>query len=129
MVLSGVPVPTLRVWEIRYGAFSPRMTGGRQRLYNDDDVLRATLLRRLTEQGHTISGIANHDAAKLNTLLQQHDVSKRDKAIRHSEHPILNVAVVGLAMAARVSSNRTPRSAVTRSIAARRSDVKNPSVS
>ena len=102
--LSGVPVPTLRVWEIRYGAFSPRMTGGRQRLYNDDDVLRATLLRRLTEQGHSISGIANHDAVKLNTLLQRHDLSKRHKATRTTEHPILTVAVVGLAMAARVSS-------------------------
>ena len=104
--LSGVPVPTLRVWEVRYGAFSPRMTGGRQRLYNDDDVLRATLLRRLTEQGHSISGIANHDAVKLNALLQQQDASQRRKAAKTAERGTLNVAVVGLALAARLASSK-----------------------
>ena len=40
--LSGVPVPTLRVWESRYGAFTPAKTGGRHRLYTEADVLRAT---------------------------------------------------------------------------------------
>ena len=38
--LSGVPVPTLRVWESRYGAFTPAKTGGRHRLYTEADVLR-----------------------------------------------------------------------------------------
>ena len=46
-----MPVPTLRVWESRYQAFSPRKTEGRHRLYGPDDVLRATLLRQLTEAG------------------------------------------------------------------------------
>lgn len=104
--LSGVPVPTLRGWEIRYGTFSPRMTEGRQRLYNDDDVLRATLLRRLTEQGHSISGIANHDAAKLSALLHHQDASQRRNAPHSAEREIPSVAVVGLALAARLASNK-----------------------
>lgn len=104
--LSGVPVPTLRGWEIRYGTFSPRMTEGRQRLYNDDDVLRATLLRRLTEQGHSISGIANHDAAKLSALLHHHDASQRRNAPHSAEREVPSVAVVGLALAARLASNK-----------------------
>lgn len=104
--LSGVPVPTLRVWEVRYGAFSPRMTGGRQRIYNDDDVLRATLLKRLTEQGHAISGIANHDAAKLNALLQQQNASQRRAASKAAERQTLNTVVVGLALAARLASDK-----------------------
>ena len=47
--LSGVPVPTLRVWEARYAAFKPQKSAGRHRLYTDADVLRASLLRQLTE--------------------------------------------------------------------------------
>ena len=60
--LAGVPVPTLRVWESRYQAFSPQKTGGQQRLYNEEDLLRATLLKQLTDEGHAISMIANLDA-------------------------------------------------------------------
>jgi MerR family transcriptional regulator, light-induced transcriptional regulator len=104
--LSGVPVTTLRVWEIRYAAFSPRLTGGRQRLYSDDDVLRATLLRRLTEQGHAISSIAHHDAPKLNALLQQQNTSQRRGIAKNTEPQIVNAAVVGLALAARLTSKK-----------------------
>lgn len=104
--LSGVPVPTLRGWETRYATFSPRMTDGGQRLYSDDDVLRATLLRRLTEQGHSISGIASHDAPRLNALLQQQDASQRRNASKGAERESLNVAVVGLALAARLASGK-----------------------
>jgi len=104
--LSGVPVPTLRVWEIRYAAFSPRMTGGRQRLYSDDDVLRATLLRRLTEQGHAISSMANHDAARLNALLQQQNASQKRVFAKNTEPHTVNAAVVGLALAARLASKK-----------------------
>ena len=39
--LSGVPTPTLRIWEIRYGTFTPHKTSGNHRLYSDDDVLKA----------------------------------------------------------------------------------------
>ena len=104
--LSGVPVPTLRVWEVRYGTFSPQMTAGRQRVYSDDDVLRATLLKRLTEQGHTISGIANHDVAQLNALLLQQDQSQRRGPRQSAERHTLNVAAVGLALAARLTSSK-----------------------
>jgi DNA-binding transcriptional MerR regulator len=104
--LSGVPVPTLRGWETRYATFSPRMTDGGQRLYSDDDVLRATLLRRLTEQGHSISGIASHDAPRLNALLQQQDASQRRNASTSTERETLTVAVVGLALAARMTSGK-----------------------
>ncbi len=104
--LSGVPVSTLRVWEIRYGTFSPRMTDGRQRLYSDEDVLRATLLKRLTEQGHSISGIAKHDATKLSALMQQQEASLRRNSSKLADREVLNVAVVGVALAARLASKK-----------------------
>lgn len=67
--LSGVPTPTLRIWESRYGAFSPQRSEGGQRLYADEDVLRATLLKRLTEMGMAISAVARLDVAALQEQL------------------------------------------------------------
>ena len=102
--LSGVPVTTLRVWEVRYATFRPNMSDGGQRLYGDDDVLRATMLKRLTEQGHAISSIANHDATKLNALLQQQNVSLRRGLVADPELQTVSAAVVGLGLATRLAS-------------------------
>lgn len=104
--LSGVPVSTLRVWEARYATFSPHLSEGGQRLYGDEDVLRATLLKRLTEQGHAISSIANLDATKLNALLQQQNAAQRREVAQDAELQTVNAAVVGLPLAARLASKK-----------------------
>jgi len=104
--LSGVPVPTLRVWETRYAAFSPRLTSGQQRIYSDDDVLRATLLKRLTDQGHTISSIANHNATRLNDLLQHQSATQRRDLAKNSAPRTSSIAVVGLPLATRLTSKK-----------------------
>jgi hypothetical protein len=69
-------------------------------------VLRATLLKRLTEQGHAISSIAHHDASRLNDLLQQHHGSPSRDMAKHAEHHTVDVAVVGLTLAARLTSKK-----------------------
>jgi DNA-binding transcriptional MerR regulator len=68
--LSGVPVPTLRIWQTRYNAFSPATTQGQHRLYTDEDLHKAALLKTLTGQGHGIRLIAGLDHAQLQQLLQ-----------------------------------------------------------
>lgn len=73
--LSGVPTPTLRIWETRYETFQPHKTPSKHRLYTDDDVLKATLLKRLTENGHSISSIARLSHAELNDLLQKQNAA------------------------------------------------------
>ncbi len=55
---TGLPPATLRAWERRYGVVEPRRSEGGQRLYSDDDVLRLTRLRLLTEAGRSISSVA-----------------------------------------------------------------------
>lgn len=102
--LSGVPVPTLRVWEARYGAFSPAKSQGRHRLYNDIDVLRAGLLRQLTESGHAISTIAHLDAAALSDLLHQQRSARLHRAGRTRPAQEVALAVVGLSLAARLQA-------------------------
>lgn len=102
--LSGVPVPTLRVWEARYGAFAPAKSTGRHRLYNDTDVLRAGLLRQLTEAGHAISSIARLDADALGALLHQQRSSQSHRSSQTRMAQPVTLAVVGLALAARLQS-------------------------
>jgi MerR family transcriptional regulator, light-induced transcriptional regulator len=102
--LSGVPVPTLRVWETRHAAFQPAKTGGRHRLYTDDDVLRATLLRQLTDAGHAISTLAQLDAQRLGALLtQQRTASRRREAVSEGGRTV-SLAVIGSPLATRVQA-------------------------
>jgi MerR family transcriptional regulator, light-induced transcriptional regulator len=117
--LSGVPVPTLRVWQIRYATFSPRLSSGGQRLYCDDDVLRATLLKRLTELGHAISSIANQDATQLNALLQQQNAAQGQRSAHTVQQlQTVRVAVVGLGLAARLAADKFKTAFAPNAIAA-----------
>lgn len=103
--LSGVPVPTLRVWETRYGAFRPSKSGGSHRLYNDEDVLRASLLRQLTSSGHAISTVANLGVDALSGLVNQHRQSRGGQVpAERAARPVV-LAVIGLALAARFQSH------------------------
>ena len=68
--LSGVPVPTLRIWQTRYSAFSPTTSQGQHRLYNDEDLRKAALLKTLIGQGHGIRLIAGLANPQLEQLLQ-----------------------------------------------------------
>ena len=104
--LSGVPTPTLRIWEIRYATFTPHKTLGNHRLYTDDDVLKATLLKRLTEQGHAISNIAKLSSHALNNLLQQQQASNQSKSRAATENQSVCLAVVGLTLAGRIESKK-----------------------
>lgn len=102
---SGVPVATLRVWESRYGAFQPRKTGGSHRLYGEADVLRATLLRQLTEAGHAISTIARLDAPRLGELLHgQRSAQLQRQLAAGAGARSVAMAVVGLALASRIQT-------------------------
>lgn len=100
--VAGVPVSTLRMWEGRHDAFTPAKTEGRHRLYSEEDVLRARLLRQLTESGHSIGGIARLAAPQLQELLVQSrsaDAHRREQVAPRR----LSLVVVGTALAARIS--------------------------
>ena len=58
--MTGVPEPTLRAWERRYGIPSPKRTGSGYRLYSAKDVEQAREMRALCA-----GGMAAADAAKL----------------------------------------------------------------
>lgn len=67
--LTGVSTHTIRVWERRYGAVSPRRSPGGTREYTEDDVDKLTLLKTLTDADHSIGQIAGLSVDELRPLL------------------------------------------------------------
>ena len=104
--LSGVPVPTLRVWQTRYNAFLPTTTQGQHRLYNEEDLRKAALLKSLTGQGHGISLIAGLPVAQLQQLLQTGTGIASSPALQPAPRTSANGAwvVIGASLASRMQS-------------------------
>ncbi|MEI8400300.1 MAG: MerR family transcriptional regulator [Alcaligenaceae bacterium] len=103
--LANVPVTTLRIWETRYRAFTPNKTLGQHRLYGQDDVVRATLLKQLSEQGHAVSGIALLDSTQLRLLHTQGLSASALQRITTQAKP-LSACVIGTGLAQRLGSTR-----------------------
>ncbi len=101
--LAGVPVSTLRVWEQRYQAFSPVKTEGQHRLYDEDDLAKATLLRQLSEDGHAIGTIAALALPALRELQRRHHHAQ---ALGAPQAPALapGLLLVGAGLASRMAS-------------------------
>ena len=99
--LAGVPVSTLRVWEARHQALQPVKTAGQHRLYGEEDLLRATLLKQLSDQGYAISTIASLDIAALNDLLHKQS-GQTNSLAKLPNNRNVSLAIVGLALAGQV---------------------------
>lgn len=100
---TGIPVSTLRIWETRYGAFSPVKTEGKQRMFEELDVSKAILLKQLSSEGHAISAIAGLDVNQLRSLSNlQNSTHLKPRA---QDEPV-TLAVVGLSLANRIESKK-----------------------
>ena len=100
---TGIPVSTLRIWETRYGAFTPVKTEGNQRLFEEHDVSKAILLKQLSGEGHAISAIANLDLAQLRQMRNLQNGARQQ--LGNNGGP-LSLAVVGLGMANRIETEK-----------------------
>lgn len=57
--LTGIPVPTIRMWERRYAVVSPARSAGNGRLYSRADIDRLLLLKSAVDAGHAIGTVAH----------------------------------------------------------------------
>jgi DNA-binding transcriptional MerR regulator len=103
---AGVPVTTLRAWELRHGAFVPDKTAGKQRLYSAADAFKAGLLKQLTDQGHGISGLASLSADELQAMLYAEHTGAMNDATGSLQGQRVRMAVVGLGLAGRIASQK-----------------------
>ncbi|MEI6862387.1 MAG: MerR family transcriptional regulator [Verrucomicrobiota bacterium] len=73
---SGLSAHVIRIWEKRYGAVEPERTGTNRRLYSDEQIERLSLLRDLTQGGHSIGHVAKLPTEKLRELAKEsHDTN------------------------------------------------------
>lgn len=101
---AGVPVTTLRAWELRHGAFVPDKTAGKQRLYSAADAFKAGLLKQLTDLGRGIGGVAGLPASELQALLHAEHAGALSEATGRLQGQRVRMAVVDLGLAGRIAS-------------------------
>jgi DNA-binding transcriptional MerR regulator len=66
--LAGISQATLRSWERRYDAVSPKRTSTGRRSYREQDIDRLRMLANLVRSGHSIGEIAKLSLANLRKL-------------------------------------------------------------
>ena len=69
--LTGIAVERLRAWERRYG-LAPAHRSGKTRFYSRAQLERLNKIKRLIDQGHPISSLADLDDAQLDERLTIH---------------------------------------------------------
>jgi len=72
---TGLTAHVIRIWEKRYGAVEPERTETNRRLYSDDQVERLSLLRDVTQAGHSIGQVAKLPTEKLRELAKDERLS------------------------------------------------------
>ena len=69
--LTGLTSANLRVWEKRYQAVNPSRSSSGRRQYSRRDLQRITLLKTLTDLGHSISSSAKLPIAELERRIEE----------------------------------------------------------
>ena len=82
---TGLSVHTIRAWEKRYGAVTPLRADHARRLYSVEDVARLTLLKAVTDAGHSIGQVARATTAELEILLHGTRRPQRSPAASRAE--------------------------------------------
>jgi len=96
-----MPVATLRIWEQRYQAVRPNTAASGHRLYSPADVERATLLRRLTAQGHAIGLLASLETEQMREMMRAPEVPQANWVEAHLQSSI-KIVVIGQSLASQV---------------------------
>lgn len=68
---SGIKPHTIRIWEQRYGALSPKRTAGNTRTYDSLDLKRLLNIVSLIDSGYRISELGSMNDEGLNDLIKQ----------------------------------------------------------
>ncbi len=79
---------TIRVWERRYELIVPGRSESGRRLYSEEDITKLSLVKQLTELGHSVSSLAKLTIDDLRGLISAssgnaYDEQNRRQAKRH----------------------------------------------
>ncbi len=85
--LTGLSAYVIRIWEQRYKAVEPERTDTNRRLYSQRQIERLTLLRDVTQAGHSIGHVAKLSTEKLRELAAESPRNNRLAARPVTEAP------------------------------------------
>ncbi len=104
---TGLTAHVIRIWEKRYGAVEPTRTGTNRRLYSEAQIERLSLLREITQTGHSIGHVAKLPTEKLRKLAAESSGGIRQTARLRSQ-PLTTPSFLDEAIAA-VTALDAPR--------------------
>lgn len=93
--LSGIKAHTIRIWEKRYNALTPKRSLGNTRFYDDSDLRKLLNVVSLFESGRKISELFSMSEAQLNELLQE-KIESSKSANMQFEYFISQMIIAGL---------------------------------
>lgn len=70
-VLSGIKANTIRMWERRYGLFTPNRTDTNIRYYSDEDLVKLLNVALLTNRGYRISQLSDKTDRQLKKMVEE----------------------------------------------------------
>jgi DNA-binding transcriptional MerR regulator len=73
---------TIRVWERRYELIVPGRSESGRRLYSEDDIIKLSLVKQLTELGHSVSSLARLTTDELRAFISASSGTTHDKQMR-----------------------------------------------
>ncbi len=79
--LSGVKIPTIRMWEKRYNLLSPQRTDTNIRLYDISDLRKLLNIVYLTNIGQKISKVSSYTPVELNTKVKDSYQKRNSEAL------------------------------------------------
>ena len=82
-LVSGIKAHTIRMWERRYGLFSPHRTNTNIRRYNEQDVQLILNIALLLRNGYRISKLAAKIPEELNNLVL--NISVKESTVKESD--------------------------------------------
>ena len=92
--LTGISTDKLRIWERRYEAVTPVRSDAGGRLYGSVDISRLKIIKRLIDNGDSISNVATLSLEELQTrVAEETQESQNDLTISH-DGPI-RIAIIG----------------------------------
>ena len=105
--MARMPVATLRTWERRFQVIGPKATPSGHRFYSAADVQRLTLLKQLSDMGHSIGVMARLDMDRLREMAITHANTQAGAqrglgTTPAATAPPWRVAVVGLPLVRRL---------------------------
>jgi DNA-binding transcriptional MerR regulator len=95
---------TLRVWERRYQMVVPQRNLTGRRLYTEDDILKLSLVKKLTEAGHPVSGLADLTIDALRSRLSAS--APTAQAVTQLAHQICRVIISGESLGLRMKREK-----------------------